>query len=417
MNSNGGNNSVHKSKIGDRYSEASNDMNLGGNIDKVRDYRTPNESHISETEPMIYSPNSASKGFDDPTVSGWFYRVILIFFHISEILFFKNIKISGTESIPKKGAIIFAANHHSALVDPVLIMLHSGRVVKTMGKSTLFRGLGNWLFRALGGIPVYRPMDVVRGEKLGTNTDSFREVNQVLEHGGAFSIFPEGISHTKSSLQEMKYGMAHMALNYLKKGQEKSKNNEIPSLTILPVGISYLNNQHIFRSNLWVFFGQPYKVPAEIVNLYTPGESQSGSRQEDSRKAVRDLMNNISVLIRRLTITAPDWETVELILLAVNIFKPLSISCVPVDTQLPIEHILHVSSVIRKGAVILIGDPIAISLRSKLCLYIEMINRIGLTDDDILTQRELGPVNMILCSTFYIIATAIGFLVCMPVLI
>lgn len=375
-----------------------------------------NGARLGESTRSVNIPN-----YGKHSKAGWFYVVFLVVLRFVSRIFFRKIEVTGQETIPKENAVIFAGNHPNALVDPVLIMLNANRPVKTMGKSSIFTGPIGYFFRGLGGIPVYRRMDVKPGEKTPANQDSFREVHKVLEEGGAFSIFPEGTSHTKSILLELKFGLAHMALKFL--AQAKEKHGVAPNLKIVPVGLSYMNKQHRFRGECWIKFGQGFEVPEEIVDMYSTGD------KDIVRKAVRDLTSIVGSAIRRYTITAPDWDTVELILLSATIFRrspkkahasrPCMCWCCKVSDnyQMPLGNMLHMSSVFRQGAVMMRDDPIALHLRAKLTEYSSILETLNMTDSDIRIHRDLGVIEIFLSALFYILVLFIGIPLCLPAFI
>ena len=77
-------------------------------------------------------------------------------------------------SVPD-GALVLVANHPNTLLDPSLIHTTTGRPVRFLAKSTLFRGqVLSPIIRRSGAIPVYRKMDP--GVDTSRNVEMFAAV-------------------------------------------------------------------------------------------------------------------------------------------------------------------------------------------------------------------------------------------------
>ena len=97
--------------------------------------------------------------------------------------------VSGTHRIPRRGAVILAANHRAA-VDTAAIALTAGRCRSwAMPSTSPGTGCadGRWraFLRALGYVPVDRG-----NAKAGLA--ALQAARTVLDAGGAFAIYPEG---------------------------------------------------------------------------------------------------------------------------------------------------------------------------------------------------------------------------------
>jgi len=104
-----------------------------------------------------------------------------------------------------KGGLIVASNHRSFL-DPFAIggALPWGRPMNYVAKVELFeRRWQGWLLSRLGAFPI------CRGE---SDEESVETARQVVEHGGAVCIFPEGTRIRSGTLASPKRGVGHLAL-------------------------------------------------------------------------------------------------------------------------------------------------------------------------------------------------------------
>ena len=85
------------------------------------------------------------------------------------------------------------------------------RPVRFLAKAPLFSDPKTaWMVRAVGAIPVYRRVD--DPTLMRRNTDMFRAAYEVLAHGAALGIFPEGESHSEPAMVSLKTGAARLAL-------------------------------------------------------------------------------------------------------------------------------------------------------------------------------------------------------------
>jgi 1-acyl-sn-glycerol-3-phosphate acyltransferase len=112
-------------------------------------------------------------------------------------------QVSGTEFMPKQGAVILAANHLTSY-DVFFMQFVVPRPIFFMGKEELFRNpLLDPIFRRLGGFPVHR----------GTQDEwALRHAARVLEGGQVLGMFPEGTRSKGRGLHSAKTGVARLAL-------------------------------------------------------------------------------------------------------------------------------------------------------------------------------------------------------------
>ena len=101
-----------------------------------------------------------------------------------------RLTIAG-ERVPAAGPVLLVANHANSLIDPILVCAAARRPVRFLAKAPLFSDPKTaWMVRAVGAIPVYRRVD--DPTLMRRNTDMFRAAYEVLAHGAALGIFPEG---------------------------------------------------------------------------------------------------------------------------------------------------------------------------------------------------------------------------------
>jgi len=118
--------------------------------------------------------------------------------------FFK-VRVSGADNIPKVGPVIIASNHQS-FCDSLFIPLFVPRRVAYVAKADYFKSWKTrWFFRAVGQIPMERG-----GGK--ASLESLNEALDLLEHGGALGIYPEGTRSPDGRLHRGRTGVARLAV-------------------------------------------------------------------------------------------------------------------------------------------------------------------------------------------------------------
>ncbi|HUP53738.1 MAG TPA: 1-acyl-sn-glycerol-3-phosphate acyltransferase, partial [Longimicrobiales bacterium] len=172
------------------------------------------------------------------------------------------------------GPVLVTANHPNSLVDPLVIFHTGGRPTRPLAKAPLFeQALVGTVLRGLGGLPVYRRDDAP--ELVHLNDRTFDAAIEALRAGEAVQIYPEGRSHSESSLSPLRTGAARIALLAEKRSGWKL------GLRIQPVGLTY-TRKHAFRGRAIAAFGAPFPV-ADLRGLY----------EQDEREAVRELTARI----------------------------------------------------------------------------------------------------------------------------
>lgn len=209
-----------------------------------------------------------------------------------------RVTIGGPEP-PRRGPELVVANHTNSLLDVACAVVAARRAVRFMAKAPLFTypGLG-WLVRAVGSVPVYRRQDDPK--LVAQNFDVFRDVYRAIAEGFAVGIFPEGTSHSASSLQPLKTGAARIAL-----GAAGQLGHAFP---IVPVGMVF-RDRRTFRSRARVIVG----APCEWDDLASCGPHD--------RAAVRELTRRIEASMRTVTLNLHSWQDEQLVRMAEQIWR------------------------------------------------------------------------------------------------
>ena len=130
-------------------------------------------------------------------MSGLFYAILWLFFNVFSRVFLRYRTI-GREHIPRRGGVIFAANHAS-YADIPLLGCGIPRRVAYLGRATLFPNrFFNWALRSLGWIPL-------KTDRI--DRKAFGEAITLIKAGKPVVIFPEGTRSLDGHLQQGKPGI------------------------------------------------------------------------------------------------------------------------------------------------------------------------------------------------------------------
>lgn len=196
---------------------------------------------------------------------------------------------AGGERPPAEGPVLFVANHPNSLVDPAFVAAAAGRPVRFLAKAPLFTDrLVGWLIRASGAIPVYRRQD--DPALVDLNVSTFAAAHEALADGDAVGIFPEGISHNRPGLAELRTGAARIAL-----GSVGRVGGTFP---IVPIGM-VLRDKGRFRSEASAIVGSPVDW------------GDLAGRSEEDTEAVRALTGRIGAALRDVTVNLENWDDLE----------------------------------------------------------------------------------------------------------
>jgi len=276
---------------------------------------------------------------------------------------FYRFRLEGP-SPPPRGPLILVANHQNSLFDPAFVASAAGRPVRFLAKSTLFndRRVG-WLVRASGAIPVYRTHEVQ--DAAGKNATMFQSVFKHLESGHAIGIFPEGTSHSRPSMVQLKTGAARMALGLFARSRS--------IVPLVPVGL-FLRDKGIFRSSALALRGEP----VEWGDL--------AARGAEDREAVSELTERLETALREVTLNLERWEdrplveTIEAIWTATR--DPFSD---PVERVRRSQAVATALSVVRRKE----GEDWQ-ELADRVIRHEKRLSRMGLRPTDLAVKTDLS---------------------------
>jgi glycerol-3-phosphate O-acyltransferase/dihydroxyacetone phosphate acyltransferase len=196
-------------------------------------------------------------------------------------VFYRAIALVHRERVPAAGPVVVVANHPNGLLDPLVARVALDRPMAFLGKSTVFGNpFGRLAMGAFGVIPVYRPRD---GEDTSKNEATFARCREHLAAGGWLMLFPEGTSHSETTLLPLRTGAARIILS-----------GAPADVQVLPLGLVF-EDKTTFRSRVSVHVGRPIDCAA----FRSIG---------DERAAVRQLTDAIAAGVSDAMLEASDAE-------------------------------------------------------------------------------------------------------------
>jgi 1-acyl-sn-glycerol-3-phosphate acyltransferase len=195
-------------------------------------------------------------------------------------LYYPCIEVEGRERIPARGAVLFVANHPNSLMDPAVIGYAARRPVRFFAKAPLFDvPVFGALMRALGMVPAYRGQDDKASVR--KNLETLDVGAKYLVQGEAVGIFPEGKTHDREGVEQVRTGAARIAASAVQGGAQ---------FVVVPLGLNYERKER-FRSSIWVRVGEPIDAPKMF--------SDYGGEE---RKAMRQLTEEIDARLKQAVV-------------------------------------------------------------------------------------------------------------------
>lgn len=210
------------------------------------------------------------------------YRALARFISGLLWIFFRQVRVTGLENVPRSGGGLVVAWHPNALLDPGLILATMPRRIVFGARAGLFRvPLLATMMRAVGTVPIYRRRDAApaapgsagasEDERRAANRQSLDALARAIAEGDFAALFPEGQSHDEPDVQELKTGAASLFYRAVELTPEGA-----PAPVILPVGLHY-DEKGAFGSRALVVFHPPMALPDELepVHRAAPAEAEA----------------------------------------------------------------------------------------------------------------------------------------------
>jgi glycerol-3-phosphate O-acyltransferase / dihydroxyacetone phosphate acyltransferase len=194
-------------------------------------------------------------------------------------------------------------------------------------------------------------------------TTVFEKVLDRLSGGGALGIFPEGGSHDRTDLLPLKVGISLIAYSALEK--------DGLSIPVVPVGLSYFR-AHRWRGRAVVEYGRPFYVDPSTLEDFKAG----GSRR---RNVCNAFLEEVETSMRSVIISAPDYDTLELIHTARRLYQRKKGPMVTVEKQNMIRRFVEGY---KRLLLMTDGNPPRewLDLQARIAAYRDELKDLGMKD-------------------------------------
>ena len=285
-------------------------------------------------------------------------------------LFYNSISVENQDRVPKKGPVIFAANHPNTMMDPLIVAASCGRRVSFLAKSTLFlNSMVSRFLSMIGIIPVYRKSDAK--DDMHRNEEMFSATYRHLERNHGLLIFPEGASTPERIIHKIKTGAARIGL-----GAEE-KNDFLLNVQIVPAGINYSASTK-FRSDVHCKFGRPIKL-MDYKEKY----------QKDNWLAVEEVTNQIRKALEKLTTTVSDKADEDIVKSLESIYKKELTVNLGMDKKSKSDDFNISKGIIKALEWFSKNKPKwTLDMKQSIYNYISMLDRLNIRDDFLSTGQS-----------------------------
>ncbi len=224
------------------------------------------------------------------------YYFLKIYIKIGLFFYAKKTTVLGKENIPKKGAILFVANHPNALIDPLLIATNTKRKIHFLVRAAVFKKPTiAKILNVIGLMPVYRIRDGIK--QLSKNDAIFNNCQELLKNQKTLLIFPEGSHNRKRTIRPLSKGFTRILYGAIEKYPDLK-------IHIVPIGITYQNSSN-YPSKVALIFGEPILAN----NFYAI---------DNKNTLIKELKTQISDQLKNLTVHINDDENYNTITTALN---------------------------------------------------------------------------------------------------
>ena len=217
-------------------------------------------------------------------------------------------EVSGRNTLPLDRGNLCCAWHTNGLQDPLAIALNHSRFFVLGARHDLVtRPLLSWWTRRMAVQPVVRKAELLRGgcseeEATQINGRSLLMLATGISQGFGCVLFPEGTSHSESSMLRFRTGPMRTVLA----AGAIAKSEGLPLPAVIPIGLHF-RDRALFRTDEWVEYGAPLQltdddIPDELVEAV-----KGGQWSEPPAPKVTALRDKLRLELVPLTPNTADW--------------------------------------------------------------------------------------------------------------
>ncbi len=212
------------------------------------------------------------------------YNLVRLYSKLAVKLFFRRIEINGFDNFPLEGPVLLAPNHQNAFMDALIPTAFAPNAVHFLARSDIFKSaFGNWFFRSIKMMPIYRQRDGLAN--LAKNDETFEECFEILRKQGTLLIFPEASHLGERRLRPLSKGFARIVFGAM-------ENHDDLDIKILPVGLNY-SNYHASQSRMLLNFGEPLAVRDYVAGFKENQAKAMSAMRADLQERLEDAIVHI----------------------------------------------------------------------------------------------------------------------------
>ena len=296
------------------------------------------------------------------------YYVVRPLARLAIKFWFTKIHLVHLDRVPKDEPVIMAINHPTIFIEPCIMACYQPRDLFFLAKGVLFVTPFVNFLKSLHIIPLYRQKDGGFGKRK-SNVGTFDYCYRKFDENGAILIMPEGSSEQVRQLRPLTKGFAKMAFGAYERDHDTQ-------LKILPVGVNF-STPDKFRSQVSMGFGEPIAIQ-DYVELYN----------KSPREATNQLIDDLYLGMKEQVVhvdNREDFLLADQLLELVENQEVLTLDHVVVEDSNKIRIDKKIAE--RIGVLTNANKE---ELKSKTNIYFQELNKLGLTDYDLVHSKKYG---------------------------
>ena len=229
---------------------------------------------------------------------------------------FSSLKYEGLEHVPKEGAVLLTPNHCATLMDPLLVLASSSRLIAFGSRVDIFTKpriarILHWLRM----VPLARERNGLK--EVARNFEFFEEIIDCIGHDVPVCLFPEGTHRPERGMMPVKKGVFKLAKMAVERLPGKN-------VYVVPVGLDY---EYFFRGygRAVVRFGEPILINGQF-------DREDVTESKIYQELCEELQSRILSLIGRLPERSHKglaWR-IPLAVLSLPLFAVCAVGAIPI---------------------------------------------------------------------------------------
>jgi len=289
--------------------------------------------------------------------------------------YFRKIYYTNEQRVPNGVPKMFAINHPTSFIDPIILATHSSSVFHFILRGDVYRSpkIVQWALSSINCIPIFRKSEGFQGMR--KNQSTFEYCNRLWYQGKNIQVLVEGHTKHEKRLRPIAKGPARMVLDYY-------DNYKDESFVIIPVGVNYTNS-HSCRSQLMVDFGEPIYLK-EYIEAF----------KENDRKAVRQITQKIQKELRKRVIHVNNPDDDKMVNQILDIHRNTRVIKLPTVDRMDEQSLLNEWNTVEN--INKLENAEKESLKETVNKYFEKLQNLNLKDKGVAKPNMSNFGNLLL---------------------